>query len=125
MAGPRARIRAGNRPVRCEPDDTKEMWDEALRAIRVALLEADVALPVVKTLVDDVRKRAVGVIPLDRYVTDGMMTVEQAEFLRSAVRERQNILIAGGTSTGKTTLAKALAAARAAQRAVRPSSSAG
>ena len=32
-------------------------------------------------------KRAVGVIPLDRYVTDGMMTVEQAAFLRGAVRE--------------------------------------
>ena len=56
------------------------------------------------------RKRAVGVIPLDRYVTDGMMTGEQAEFLRRAVRERQNILIAGGTSTGKTTLANALLA---------------
>ncbi|VVE82964.1 P-type conjugative transfer ATPase TrbB [Pandoraea sputorum] len=56
------------------------------------------------------RKRAVGVIPLERYVTDGMMTVEQAAFLREAVRERQNILIAGGTSTGKTTLANALLA---------------
>ncbi|MBP7655357.1 MAG: P-type conjugative transfer ATPase TrbB [Pseudoxanthomonas sp.] len=56
------------------------------------------------------RKRAVGVIPLERYVADGMMTVPQAEFLRRAVRERQNILIAGGTSTGKTTLANALLA---------------
>ena len=56
------------------------------------------------------RKRAVGVIPLDRYITDGMMTVEQAAFLRVAVRDRQNILIAGGTSTGKTTLANALLA---------------
>jgi type IV secretion system protein VirB11 len=56
------------------------------------------------------RKRAVGVIPLDRYVADGMMTDEQAEFLRGAVRERQNIVIAGGTSTGKTTLANALLA---------------
>ncbi|MDG9928979.1 MULTISPECIES: P-type conjugative transfer ATPase TrbB [unclassified Pseudomonas] len=56
------------------------------------------------------RKRAVGVIPLERYVTDGMMTVAQAEFLRGAVHERQNILIAGGTSTGKTTLANALLA---------------
>ncbi|MCT5445389.1 Flp pilus assembly complex ATPase component TadA, partial [Pseudomonas aeruginosa] len=56
------------------------------------------------------RKRAVGVIPLERYVTDGMMSVAQAEFLRGAVRERQNILIAGGTSTGKTTLANALLA---------------
>ncbi|WP_238587489.1 P-type conjugative transfer ATPase TrbB [Cupriavidus sp. IDO] len=56
------------------------------------------------------RKRAVGVIPLDRYVGDGMMNADQAEFLRGAVRERQNILIAGGTSTGKTTLANALLA---------------
>ena len=56
------------------------------------------------------RKRAVGVIPLERYIADGMMTVEQAVFLRDAVRERQNILIAGGTSTGKTTLANALLA---------------
>ncbi|PXX08590.1 type IV secretion system protein VirB11 [Paraburkholderia tropica] len=56
------------------------------------------------------RKRAVGVIPLDRYVADGMMTDAQATFLRDAVRERQNILIAGGTSTGKTTLANALLA---------------
>ena len=56
------------------------------------------------------RKRAVGVIPLERYVADGMMTTAQAEFLRGAVRERQNILIAGGTSTGKTTLANALLA---------------
>src|SRR4028119_2481719 len=34
---------------------------EALREVRVALLEADVALPVVKDLVNRVRERAVGV----------------------------------------------------------------
>lgn len=56
------------------------------------------------------RKRAVGVIGLADYVSDGILTAEQAEFLRHAVRERQNILIAGGTSTGKTTLANALLA---------------
>jgi signal recognition particle subunit SRP54 len=34
--------------------------NDALREIRVALLEADVALPVVKTFIDDVRPKAVG-----------------------------------------------------------------
>ena len=34
--------------------------DEALRDVRVALLEADVALPVVKDFVAKVRERAVG-----------------------------------------------------------------
>ena len=56
------------------------------------------------------RKRAVSIIGLERYVADGILTEEQAEFLRRAVRERLNILIAGGTSTGKTTLANALLA---------------
>ena len=56
------------------------------------------------------RKRAVNIIGLDRYVADGILSVEHADFLRHAVRERQNILIAGGTSTGKTTLANALLA---------------
>ena len=56
------------------------------------------------------RKRAVGVIPLTRYIADGMMSTAQADFLVKAVRGRLNILIAGGTSTGKTTLANALLA---------------
>ncbi len=56
------------------------------------------------------RKRAIGVIPLARYVADGILNAGQAEFLQQAVHARQNILIAGGTSTGKTTLANALLA---------------
>src|SRR3546814_11625124 len=39
-----------------------------------------------------------------------MMTSAQAGFLVRAVRERQNVLIAGATSSGKTTLANALLA---------------
>lgn len=56
------------------------------------------------------RKRAVGVIRLEDYVADGILVDPQALFLRQAVRDRLNILIAGGTSTGKTTLANALLA---------------
>jgi len=49
--------------------------DEALREVRVALLEADVALPVVKQFVNDVRERAVGQEVL-RSVTPGQQVVK-------------------------------------------------
>lgn len=55
-----------------------------------------------------IRKRAAGVIPLARYVADGIMSAAQAAFLKAAVLQRRNIIVAGGTSTGKTTLANAL-----------------
>jgi signal recognition particle subunit SRP54 len=47
----------------------------ALREVRVALLEADVALPVVKTFIDGVRTRAVGSEVL-KSVTPGQMVVK-------------------------------------------------
>jgi P-type conjugative transfer ATPase TrbB len=64
--------------------------------------------PIVRAPTFAIRKRAVGIIRLNRYVHDGILSERQAEFLRHAVRTRLNILIAGGTSTGKTTLANAL-----------------
>ena len=47
----------------------------AMREIRVALLEADVALPVVKDFIDSVREKAVGADVL-RSVTPGQMVVK-------------------------------------------------
>jgi hypothetical protein len=47
---------------------------------------------------------------LDDYVSDGIMSEVAADTLRAAVTQRYNILVAGGTSTGKTTLANALLA---------------
>lgn len=64
--------------------------------------------PIARAPVFAIRKRAAGVIELDRYVASGILTAVQADYLRGAVHDRQNILIAGGTGTGKTTLANAL-----------------
>lgn len=64
--------------------------------------------PVVRAPSFAIRKRALKIITLAQYVADGILTDAQAAFLRQAVRERLNIVVAGGTSTGKTTLANAL-----------------
>src|SRR4029453_4695743 len=47
---------------------------------------------------------------LQELVTVGTLTDGLAEHLTRAVRTRQNVLISGGTGTGKTTLLNALAA---------------
>ena len=57
-----------------------------------------------------IRKPAARVYSLADYVADRIMEVSQADLLRQAVMGRRNILIAGGTSSGKTTLANALLA---------------
>jgi len=57
-----------------------------------------------------IRKPAKRIYGLDDYVNDRIMTVPQAAALRRAVTDHNNILVAGGTSSGKTTLANALLA---------------
>ena len=66
--------------------------------------------PVVAAPCFAIRRPAVAVFTLGDYVEAGIMSGAQAELLRVAVRERKNILVAGGTSTGKTTLVNALLA---------------
>ena len=66
--------------------------------------------PVVAAPTFAIRKPAVAVFTLEDYVRPGIMSAGQAGALRSAVASRANILVAGGTSTGKTTLTNALLA---------------
>jgi type IV secretion system protein VirB11 len=66
--------------------------------------------PVVAAPSFAIRKPAVAVFTLADYVAAGIMAAGEAELLASAVADRHNILVAGGTSTGKTTLTNALLA---------------
>ena len=66
--------------------------------------------PVVAAPTFAIRKPAAAVFTLDDYVASGIMRPSQATTLRDAVVRRRNVLVAGGTSTGKTTLVNALLA---------------
>ncbi len=67
-----------------------------------------------------IRKPAKRIYTLTDYVADRIMLPRQAEALKDAIDKRRNILVAGGTSSGKTTLANALLAevARAEERVI-------
>lgn len=66
--------------------------------------------PVTAAPAFSIRKPARQVFGLDDYVRAGVMSGENARALAEAVRERRNILVAGPTSSGKTTLVNALLA---------------
>jgi type IV secretion system protein VirB11 len=55
-----------------------------------------------------VRKPPSVVYPLDDYVQNGIIPAGGAAVVRRAVEERWNVLVAGGTGSGKTTLANAV-----------------
>ena len=90
--------------------------DEAMREVRVALLEADVALPVVRDFIDKARHLAAGeaviraVKPADQVVKivyDGLVDMlggESAEPLRLALNPPTVIMMAGLQGSGKTTM---------------------
>ena len=64
--------------------------------------------PVVSSPCFAIRKPAVAVFPLDSYVELGIMTQAQCDAIKKAVREHKNILVVGGTGSGKTTLINAI-----------------
>lgn len=64
--------------------------------------------PLVSAPVFAIRKRASQVFTLDDYVQRQIMTQAQCEAIKHAVFEKSNILVVGGTGTGKTTFINAL-----------------
>lgn len=64
--------------------------------------------PITKNPSFTIRKKALLVFTLDDYVKNNSMTERQKEILIKAVYERKNILVIGGTSSGKTTLTNAI-----------------
>lgn len=99
---------------------TEDNIREALREVRVALLEADVALPVVKALIERIKVRAIGHEVL-KSLTPGQALVkvvrdELAAVMGSAASDLQLnvpapaiILMAGLQGAGKTTTVAKLA----------------
>jgi len=93
---------------------------DALREVRKALLEADVALPVVKDFVENIRKRAIGQ-EVSRSLSPGQQFVKivqdelvavmgaKTEELNLAVKPPAIILMAGLQGAGKTTSVAKLA----------------
>ena len=92
-----AEVHAGAPRVSAELPETGERFEGLLP-------------PVVAAPTFAIRKPAVAVFTLEDYVRAGIMSTGQADALRQGVASRANILVAGGTSTGKTTLTNALLA---------------
>ena len=114
------RLKQTFRGIRGSARLTEASIAEALRDIRVALLEADVALPVVKQFVDRVRERAVGE-EVTRSLTPGQVVIKivhdqlvelmgiQNDALNLAVRPPAVVMLVGLQGAGKTTTVAKLA----------------
>jgi signal recognition particle subunit SRP54 len=106
--------------LRGEARLTESNIQDALREVRVALLEADVALPVVRTFIERVRAKALGEEVVGS-LTPGQAAVgvvyrelvalmgEKNDALDLATRPPAVILLAGLQGSGKTTTAGKLA----------------
>jgi signal recognition particle subunit SRP54 len=114
------RLSRAIKTLRGEARLTESNIQEALREVRVALLEADVALPVVKTFIERVREKALGEEVIGS-LTPGQAAVgvvyrelvalmgEKNDALDLATRPPAVILLAGLQGSGKTTTAGKLA----------------
>ncbi len=64
--------------------------------------------PIVAKPSFSIRKKANKVIKFDEYLSNGVITSKVIEIIKQAILERKNIIVAGGTSSGKTTFVNAV-----------------
>lgn len=64
--------------------------------------------PVVSAPIFAIRKKAIAIYTLDQYVEHGIMTPRQRDTLIDAIARHRNIMVTGGTGSGKTTLVNAI-----------------
>ncbi len=64
--------------------------------------------PIVSAPTFAIRKKAISIFTLEAYMANGIMTAAQFEVLKKAVVNHRNILVIGGTGSGKTTLVNAI-----------------
>ncbi|MET0505561.1 MAG: P-type conjugative transfer ATPase TrbB [Luteibacter sp.] len=64
--------------------------------------------PIVAAPTFALRKKAVSIFSLDDYVAGGSMSPAHRQVLMDAIRRHRNILVIGGTGSGKTTLINAI-----------------
>lgn len=64
--------------------------------------------PIVAAPTFALRKKAVSIFSLAKYVEDGTMSAVHRDVLLDAIRRHRNILVIGGTGSGKTTLINAI-----------------
>lgn len=64
--------------------------------------------PIVAAPTFTIRKKAIRIFTLDDYVCDNILTTVQKDTIVTATKMKKNILIAGGTGSGKTTLVNAV-----------------
>jgi len=64
--------------------------------------------PVVSAPTFAIRKRAIAIFALEDYLPKAVMTEAQLVSIQAAIAARRNILVIGGTGSGKTTLVNAI-----------------
>jgi signal recognition particle subunit SRP54 len=115
---------------------TERHMTEALREVRMALLEADVALPVVTKFIDDIRDQALGQEVLQSLTPEQHLLKfihlelirtmgDQAAVLDLGVPPPVSIMLVGLQGSGKTTSSAQLARHLKLERGRRPTSSRG